>query len=84
MIAQSSFSNVDDDHRTLETDEDLDGVESLDLYLPDPKDFDDDNFDDFDDDFDDDFEDEVGDEYGFEIAEGLDLRLPWTGAAKRV
>ena len=84
MIAQSRFSSVDDDHRTRETDEDLDGAESLDIYLPDPKDFDDNNFDDFDDDFDDDFEEEMGDEYGFEIAEGLEVRIPWTGAVKRV
>ncbi|MCY2992996.1 MAG: hypothetical protein NTY19_34705 [Planctomycetota bacterium] len=84
MIAQSSFSNVDVEHRTLEIDEDLDGADPLDLYLPDPKDFDDDDFDDFDDDFDDDFEEEMGDEYGFEIAEGLDVRIPWTGAVKRV
>ena len=76
MIAQSNFSHADDEHRTLETDEDIDGVEPLDIYLPDPKDFDDDNFDDFDDDF----EEEMEDEYGFEIAEGIDERVPWTGA----
>ena len=76
MIAQSSFSNADDERRTLGTDEDIDGAEPVDLYLPDPKDFDDDNFDDFDDDFDDEFEEEMDDEYGFEIAEGIDERLP--------
>lgn len=75
MIAQSHFSNDEHQH-TLDTDEDLEDTEALDVYLPDPKDFDDDDFDDFDDDFDDEFEEEIDDEYGFEIAEGADGLSP--------